>query len=44
MNINENLKNKGNYNKKHTINKQISAHNHHQTTVLACFYIISDAN
>ena len=35
MNIDENLNNTGNH--KNTINKLISAPNHHQTTIGACF-------
>ena len=35
MNINENLKNMGYH--KNTINKLISAPNHHQSTIVACF-------
>ena len=41
MNINENLKNKGKIIKKHH-KWLISTPNHHQTTIVACFYIISD--
>ena len=36
MNINENLKNKGEV-IKHIINKLILASTHHQTTIVACF-------
>ena len=36
MNINENLK-LGKMIKKHTMHKQISATNHHQITIVACF-------
>ena len=41
MNINQNLKNKMKIIKK-VINKLILASNYHQTTIVACFYIISD--
>ena len=42
MNINETLKNKEKIIKKKHHNKLISAPNHHQTTIVACVYIISD--
>ena len=41
MNINENLQNEVNHKK--NINEPISAQKHHQITIVASFYILSDS-
>ena len=43
MNINENLQKWSKIIKKKNINEHILAQKHHQTTIVASFYILSDS-